>query len=313
MNSIPVIVIFAPTASGKTSLVLKLFASDLFLTLKGKAEIISADSMQVYRKMNIGTAKPTLQELSALPHHLINIKNPNEQFSVAEFVERADVLCKDIFLRNKIPVVAGGTGFYIRNFLLGLPTTPESCPKIRSALKEEFALRGKDELFKELCAIDKESAQKINPNDTYRILRALEVYRTTGKIRSAFKQQETLRTGYDFFTIILERERSDLYERIEARVDEMFNAGLEKEVALLKDIGYTLQDPGIKAIGYHEFFEGGTLDEIKARIKRDSKKYAKKQYIYMKGLPNARIYYIPCSSDGVKEVSGDIIKWCENH
>lgn len=272
-----------------------------------RARVISADSMQVYRGMDIGTAKPTPAEQKILPHYLIDIKNPNEQHSVAEFVERADALCQEFHKEGKLPIVCGGTGFYIRAFLLGLPATPPSDPATRKALQEELLERGPAEMWKKLLELDPGSAAKIDPVDSYRVLRALEIYRLTGKPRAAFAQSPKLRDRYDFTTIILERDRDDLYKRIEERVDKMFEAGLESEARGLM-ASFKKEDPGMQAIGYREFFEtkdGGsplTTEEIKERIKRDSKKYAKKQYVFMRGIPGATTIRVSQSDDALSQM-----------
>lgn len=303
----PVIVIFAPTATGKTALTLKLFGSGSHSLFKDKAEIISADSMAVYKYMNIGTAKPDKTVLSQIPHHLIDFLEPNCQFSVNEFVRCSDLLCSEIYSRGKIPAIVGGTGFYIRNFLLGLPETPESNAEIRTQLKNELEKSGIDFMYEKLKLVDNESAQKINKNDAYRILRALEIFYLTGKPRSSFSLSEKLRENYDFFTVILERDRSDLYERIDMRIEQMFSQGLEQEVQSLIEKGFSKEDAGMKAIGYREFFE--SLDspaEIKQKIKHDSHKYAKKQYVFMKGICNAKIYNIPKEADYTEEIISDL-------
>ncbi len=250
--------------------------------------------MQVYRGMDIGTAKPSEAEQRILPHYLIDIRNPDQQFSAADFVQEADSICSDFYARGCLPVICGGTGFYIRNFILGLPDTPVSNPRLRQSLKAECELRGKEFMWQKLKAVDAESAAKINSGDSYRVLRALEIFELTGKPRSAFSGGTSLRNLYDFTTIILERPRDDLYRRIETRVDKMFDAGLEEEAgALMKT--YSKDDPGMQAIGYREFFEtdknGNPLatEEVRARIKHDSKRYAKKQYVFMRGIPGAEI------------------------
>ena len=306
-KKIPVIVIFAPTATGKTALTLKLFGSGSHSLFKDKAEIISADSMAVYKYMNIGTAKPDKTVLSQIPHHLIDFLEPNFQFSVNEFVRRSDLLCTEIYSRGKIPAIVGGTGFYIRNFLLGLPKTPESNAEIRTQLKNELEKSGIDFMYEKLKLVDNESAQKINKNDAYRILRALEVFYLTGKPRSSFSLSEKLRENYDFFTVILERDRSDLYERIDMRIEQMFSQGFEQEGQSLIEKGLTKDDAGMKAIGYREFFEGfDSPAEIKEKIKHDSHKYAKKQYVFMKGICNAKIYNIPKEVDYTEEIISDL-------
>lgn len=292
MKRIPVIVLFAPTATGKTALAINIFGKSSPSFFKDKAELISADSMQVYKGLDIGTAKPDAEEQKELKHHLIDLYDIEKQWTVADFVHEADLLCKEIYGREKIPLIAGGTGFYIRNFILGLPETPVSDEKIRNQLKERIKAEGKEKLYEELCRIDPESALKININDEYRIVRALEVFYATGKPRSSFKLNLKPRNQYDFKVIILERNREDLYDRINRRVDDMFDAGLAKEVQSLCESGARPDMPGMQAIGYREFFDGEgmlrpDLDQVRHLIKHDSRKYAKKQYTFMADIPGA--------------------------
>lgn len=313
MSKIPVLVIFAPTATGKTELLFRLFGkrqnrekgkSEFSPPLIPNAKIISADSMQVYRGMDICTAKPTAEERRRLEHFLLDIKNPDEQFSVAEFVERADALCEQLFSQGILPVVCGGTGFYIRSFLLGLPKTPEGNEKIREHLHSQAKELGSEKMWQRLFSVDRQSAQKINPKDTYRIVRALEIYELTGKPRTEFLGEQIPREKYDFTTLILERERSDLYNRIDLRVEKMFACGLESEVKALAQ-KYPPTSPGMKAIGCHEFFDCPP-EEIKSSIKRNSKKYAKKQCFFMRGIPGAEIFRIPQDENSAEEVYAQI-------
>lgn len=289
---IPVVVLFAPTASGKTALSIKLFGKSSLFCFKGRAELVSADSMQVYKGLDIGTAKPDENEKNELPHHLIDILEPDEQFSVADFVSMADSCCREIYGRGKIPLVAGGTGFYIRNFIMGLPETPVSDEKIRNSLKERIKNEGNEALYAELKSVDEESAAKINVNDGYRICRALEVFYSTGKPRSSFKISSKMRENYDFKVIVLETERTKLYEKINFRVEKMFEHGLAGEVRALYEKGFGKSAPGMQAIGYREWFlDDGSLrsdvENVMQEIKRDSRKYAKKQYTYISGIPGA--------------------------
>ncbi len=284
--------LFAPTASGKTALSIKLFGKSSLSCFKDKAELISADSMQVYKGLDIGTAKPDENERKELKHHLIDILEPDCQFSVADFVSRADSCCSEIFSRGKIPLVAGGTGFYIRNFILGLPETPVSDEKIRNQLKERIKKEGKEILYAELKSVDPESAAKINVNDEYRICRALEVFYSTGKPRSSFKMSTKMRENFNFKVLILETPREKLYERINLRVEKMFENGLEQEIHSLYKKGFGKSAPGMQAIGYREWFlEDGTLrsdsEQVLLEIQHDSRKYAKKQYTFMADIPGA--------------------------
>lgn len=292
-QKLPVIVIFAPTASGKTALTRELFSpkgSHFILN----AEVISADSQSVYKGMDIGTAKPTKEFCDEIPHHLIDILTPDQQFNVSDFVDYADSACEDIFSRGKVPVVCGGTGFYIRNFLYGVPKTPVSDEKIRLELQERIKKEGNQSLYDELIKVDPVSASKIHVNDSYRICRALEVFYISGKTRTSYQiDQNKLRDKYDFKFIVLQPERELLYKRIRERVDLMFEMGLENEINELKKQGYNQSSPGLKAIGYSEWFEYNDIDTIREEIKHHSCKYAKKQFTYIRDIPGS--FVIPFS------------------
>jgi tRNA dimethylallyltransferase len=291
---IPVCVLFGPTASGKTAVLARLFAGEGGEDPVCPAEVVSADSMQVYRGMDIGTAKPDAGERQRLPHHLIDIRNPDEQFTAGDFVRLADEACFDIERRGKLPVVSGGTGFYLKNFIRGLPEAPPSDGEIRAALKAEFRDRGAAALMEELRAADPVSAGRIHINDEYRLLRALEVFRLTGRPLSSYQvsggvQGGAPRPAYRFLVIGLERPREELYRRINERCAAMFRAGLPAEAAGLWEKGYTPKDPGLRAIGYREFFTGdvpGTyrfsedLAAVEALIAQNSRRYAKRQITY---------------------------------
>ncbi len=294
-GKLPVLVIFAPTASGKTALTRELFSPEGSHFILN-AEIISADSQAVYKGMDIGTAKPEAALCSEIPHHLINILTPDQQYNVSDFVNAADKACHEIYGRGRLPVICGGTGFYIRNFLYGLAPTPVSDDKLRNELKRRIELEGNEALYQELKKIDPQSAEKIHPNDAYRICRALEVFYLTGKTRSEFKVESQLRRGYKFLFLVLQPEREQLYERIRRRVELMFDMGLESEVRRLVEEGYGKNSPGLKAIGYSEWFdEEGKLqgpekiNQIKEEIKHHSCKYAKKQYTYIREIPGSTI------------------------
>ncbi|WP_304221765.1 tRNA (adenosine(37)-N6)-dimethylallyltransferase MiaA [Gracilinema caldarium] len=290
---IPVVLLFGPTASGKTDILEHLFTGSHAIA---EAEIVSADSMQVYRGMDIGTAKPGAELRSRLPHHLIDICDIKEQFTVGDFVRHADQACLDIYSWGKLPVVSGGTGFYLKNFVLGLPEAPPSDADIRSALKAELENNGAAALVEELQRVDPVSAGRIHPNDTYRLLRALEVYRLTGKPLSSFSVSGSSghptggdRPRYRFLLIGIQRNRENLYQRINQRTHEMFLRGLSDEVAGLVAQGYTRTDPGMRAIGYQEFFlEDGTLCSnlalVEELVAQNSRRYAKRQITFFSAL-----------------------------
>lgn len=307
-NHIPVVIICGPTACGKTSLAYKLFAESMsdFSSLAGKGEIISADSMQVYRNMDIGTAKPDKNTLKTLPHHLINICNPNEAFGAGEFVRHANNAIADIVSRGKIPVMVGGTAFYIKNFMYGLPPTPRSDENLRTLLENRMKNEGAEKLRNELYALDPCTAEKIHIHDEYRIKRALEVCLATGKPLSSFYVSQKKQNRYDFFVIVLERNRQELYALSDARAEEMFSCGLAEEVAMLRAKGYTECDPGMKAIGYREFFSSDDVEEIKALIKKNSRAYIKRQQTFFKTFEDSFI----ASPDNFQIIQKKIADFC---
>ena len=283
-----IILLFGPTAVGKTELISTLF--------KENYEIINADSMQVYRTLNIGTAKPSAELVSTIPHHLIDIISPKDQFHAGEFVRLADELALDITNRGNIPVICGGTAFYFKNFLYGLPEIPDIDPSYREELLLELKSRGIEFLYKELEKIDPERAEKVHPNDKYRILRSLEIVRGSGKAQSYFKPSETLRPGIAPLILGLERERAELYSRVDQRVDEMFEAGFIDEIKQCYEHGLEETDPGMKGIGYKEFFlmnrRGDiSISDTRDLIKMNSRRYAKRQITFFKSLPDVKWFH----------------------
>ncbi|MDR2094084.1 MAG: tRNA (adenosine(37)-N6)-dimethylallyltransferase MiaA [Treponema sp.] len=319
LDTVPVVILFGPTASGKTAVLEELFTG----TAPFRAEIVSADSMQVYRGMDIGTAKPTPAERAALPHHLIDIRSPREQFNAGDFVRLASAACRNIHRRGLVPVVSGGTGFYLKTLMYGLPEAPPSDPVLRARLREELKNRGAGALAEELAAFDPVSARRIHINDEYRLLRALEVLRLTGRPLSSYARNGApaeaapgalsgVRNGvpdaagpggmegecpFRFLLLALDCGREQLYKRINERCAKMFRQGLPGEVETLFRLGYTPLDPGLKAIGYREFFvedEPGTFrvsqdrEAVQELIARNSRRYAKRQICYFASIPGVR-------------------------
>ncbi len=244
--------------------------------------------MQVYRNMNIGTAKPPSFLLDSLPHHLVDCISPDQQFCAGDFVRESDRLCTEISARGRLPVILGGTAFYIKNFVYGLPDTPQSDPGIRESLLKRLDIEGLDPLREELSGVDSLSASRIHPHDAYRIVRSLEIFYASGHPQSSFEAGATLREGYSFVCIALDRPRAEVYERIEKRVDEMFDAGLVDEFNGLLEAGYGPDDPGMQAIGYREFFltdpPASDIPLIRDAIVRNSKKYAKRQETFIRSM-----------------------------
>lgn len=259
------------TATGKTDL-----SIELAKRLDG--EIVSADSMMVYRYMDIGTAKPSKEEMEEVPHHLIDVVDPSYDFSVKDFIELSQESIKDIVGRGKLPIVVGGTWLYIQSLLYGLTDAPEGDWKIR----EQLYRRDTEDLYNELQNVDREYAEKIHPNDKRRIVRALEVYYISKKPFSYFINRHKFRENrYDFVGFVLEREREELMERIEKRVDRMFEQGLVDEVRKLLDMGYENAITSKQAIGYKEvlpYLEGEiSLEQAREEIIRNTKDFAKRQ------------------------------------
>ena len=283
-----IILLFGPTAVGKTEIISRLF--------KEKFEILNADSMQVYRSLNVGTAKPASELLDKIPHHLIDIRSPREQFHAGDFVRLADKLVSEIAARGNIPVICGGTAFYFKNYLFGLPQIPEIEKGIREKVQTDLKKMGIAALYRELEEVDPVRAQKVHPNDKYRILRALEVNRGSGKPQSGFKSCESLRPGIDPLILGLGRDRTELYGRIDQRVDEMFDAGLDNEIKRCFEQGLKETDPGMRGIGYREFFlmkQTGefTHTDIRDMIKMNSRRYAKRQMTFFKALPDVKWFH----------------------
>lgn len=281
-----VLFLFGPTGVGKSSLIEQLFSSG--------CEIISADSMQVYAGMDIGTAKPSAEELRAVPHHIIDMYPPSKQFTLGDFVHTARELIPDIVQRGNLPVISGGTAFYFKHLLLGLPEAPPSQQSIRRQLEQRCEQEGPGSLHRELEAIDRQSAANIHPSDTYRIMRALEVYYAGGKPLSSYRRHPPEeRLDADVCIIGLNRGRSELEQRINRRVDHMFDQGLVSEIRRLLASGARADWPGMQGIGYREFFcarQSGewTLSSIRQRIKTNSIRYAKRQMTFFSSIPGVQ-------------------------
>lgn len=265
-------------------------------SLGSALEIISADSRQVYRGMDIGTAKPERALQETIPHHCIDILDPTESFDVGTFVLTCDRLVGEIRGRSRWPLISGGTAFYLRGFLCGLPGTPRASEEVRAGLEERLEREGLDAMRRELERFDPVSAERIGPNDQYRILRALEIFHGTGRPRSSFSEPREIRPDLDVLVLGLYRSRDELDRRIDARVAEMFEAELPREVEGLYAAGYRPEDPGMRTIGYREFFEvagpppwsPGDLNVIRERIARNTRRYARRQELFFRKLPQVR-------------------------
>lgn len=277
-----ILVVCGPTASGKTRLAVE-------LALRHGGEVVSADSMQIYRRMDIGTAKPASEETRGVPHHMLDVAEPGEDYSVARYVEAAAACVDDILARGKLPIVAGGTGLYVDSLLSGrtfAPFTPESGHRAR--LQAIAAAEGLSPLRAELEKIDPEAAARLHPNDEKRIIRALEVWYETGKTITAHNlETQALSPRYDALKLGLNfADRADLWARIDARVDEMMGAGLEAEVRALLAEGIPERCTAMQAIGYKEMAaalrEGRSVAVAAGEIKLRSRQYAKRQLTWFR-------------------------------
>lgn len=288
MNKPKILCVVGPTASGKTDYAVE-------LALKCGGEVVSCDSMQIYKHMDIGTAKPSADEMKGVKHHMIDIIEPNESFSVARFSEMARECIDDILLRGKMPVLCGGTGLYfdstINNINFIQMDTDEEYRKYLESAAKEF---GNEYVYKILKRVDEESAESIHPNNLKRVIRALEIYKTTGKKKSELDKEQLSEPLYEPEITGLMRDREVLYDRINKRVDIMMEKGLVEEVSELIKMGIDTEATSMQAIGYKEIIEyldGKTsLSDAVDKIKRESRRYAKRQLTWFKR--NEKIHWI---------------------
>lgn len=276
MNKI--IIICGPTGIGKTS-----FSISLACAFNG--EIVGADSMQIYRHLNIGTAKPSAEEIAAAPHHMIDFLDPAKDFDAGRFVTMADAAIADIISRHKLPIIAGGTGLYIRALLHGLFRSRPVCEKTMEQLTRELEEKGVKHLHERLQNCDPNAARKIHKNDTFRVLRALEVFMTTGQKISEYQSDHRFKQNrYTCLKLGLTMDRAQLYDRINRRVDIMIDSGLLNEVKDLIKKGYSLDSKAMQSIGYKQMglFIKGEVDfkEAVRLLKRDTRRYAKRQFTW---------------------------------
>ncbi|WP_337591612.1 tRNA (adenosine(37)-N6)-dimethylallyltransferase MiaA [Vescimonas sp.] len=281
-----VICVVGPTATGKTKM-------GVALAKRFGGEVVSVDSMQIYRGMTIGTAAPTAEEMDGVRHHMVAIADPAESWSVARFTEQADLCIGDILRRGKCPVLVGGTGLYLDSILSGRTFAPgHSGGEIRKSLQAELAREGIESLYRQLREIDPETAARLPIRDEKRILRALEVYRETGETLTAHDARTRLRPPkYRACTIGLTfRDRADLYARIDRRVDTMVERGLLREVEALLQTGLPETATALQAIGYKQFlsvYRGDTpVSEAVAEVKLRSRQYAKRQLTWLRRKDN---------------------------
>lgn len=281
MKKKPLIILTGPTAVGKTK-------ASIGLAKAVDGEIISADSMQIYRHMDIGSAKIKPEEMEGIPHHLIDVLEPDDEFHVVKFQQLAKKAMREIWERGHIPIVTGGTGFYIQALLYDIDfdenEKEDACRKELEAYAKEH---GAEALHEKLAFVDPASAEMIHPNNIKRVIRALEFYEQTGKRISEHNETQRQRESpYAFAYFVLTDDRAHLYERINRRVDQMIEEGLVNEVQALKDKGYTKQLVSMQGLGYKEildYLDGNcTLEEAIYTIKRDTRHFAKRQLTWFK-------------------------------
>lgn len=301
-----VLVIAGPTASGKTKV-----SIEIAKILGG--EIISADSMQIYKHMDIGTAKPTVEEMQGITHHLIDILEPSEKFSVAEYKDRATKCIDEILSRGKVPIMVGGTGLYINSVTEEINYDENAGdPKIRAELEEISRVYGNAPLYEELKEIDIDTYNRLHINDTKRIIRAVEVYRATGiTITKHQEMSKEIDKKYDYKIVGLSMDREKLYNRINLRVDCMIEQGLEDEARkVINLINENGKSTSLQAIGYKEFerYFIGEIEKEEAieNIKQESRRYAKRQITWFKRTPGLK--WIDMERD-IDEVITDIINF----
>ena len=282
MDRKPLIRLAGPTAVGKTSLSIR-------LAKETRGEIISADSMQVYRHMDIGSAKITKEEMGGVPHYLVDVLEPEEEFNVVRFQQMAKEAAERIWKKGKIPLVVGGTGFYIQALLYDIDFTENDGDESYRRQLEQKASdeEGASELYEMLKTVDPKAAQEIHPRNIKRVIRALEFYHQTGKKISEHNEtQRQKESPYHYAYFVLTDERSRLYERIDQRVDLMMEEGLLDEVCYLKERGVRKDSTAMQGLGYkelYEYLEGRyPLDEAVRIIKRDTRHFAKRQLTWFK-------------------------------
>ena len=280
-NKIPIVVVAGPTASGKTGLAIE-------LAKRFDGEIVSADNMQIYKYMDIGTAKPTPAEREQCVHHLIDFLEPDSEFSVADYTELAHRVIADIYSRGKLPVMCGGTGLYINSVINDVEFgETQSDEELRCELQNIANAEGNEKLIEILREFDPVSAARLHPNNVRRVIRAIEFYRTTGVPISEHQEKtKMIISRYDPVMFCIDHDREILYGRINERVDIMMSEGLCDEVRRLMDMGYSSALNSMKAIGYKElmdYFNGlCSLEEAVSAIKQNSRRYAKRQLTWFR-------------------------------
>jgi tRNA dimethylallyltransferase len=300
----PLVTIVGPTSVGKTRLALRL-AKEL------GAEIVSADSRQLYRGMDIGTDKPTAKERQRVPHHLVDIVDPDEEFTLAQYQDMAYAAIDDVLARSRVPFLVGGTGLYIKAVVEGW-SIPRARPNeaLRAELYREAEVKGEEALHARLRQVDPVAAEKIDPRNVRRVVRALEVYLETGRLISELQGRNP--PPYRILQIGLTMERSALYQRIDQRIDRMIERGLVEEVRGLVEQGYGYELPAMSGLGYRQvggYLRGEiSLEEAIHLIKRDTRRFVRQQYNWFR-LNDERIHWFQALDDPYERIKGAILQF----
>lgn len=286
------LVILGPTASGKSSLALEIAGGF-------DGEIVNCDSMQAIRRLDIGTAKPTPEERCRVPHHLFDVVDPGEPFSAGAYMVRAREVCRQIAERNRLPIVVGGTGLYLKALLEGIFAGPGRSERYRSRVRRILQVKGPENLYRALERRDPTAAARIRPADSVRVIRALEVNFVAGAPISSLQSDRTPLQGFRIVKVGLNPPRPDLYARIDARVASMFRRGLVKEVRALLESGLSADAKGFEALGYRnaiQVLEGRLDEETAIRLtQRDTRRYAKRQLTWFRREPE--VVWMACTGE----------------
>ncbi|OGR12890.1 MAG: tRNA (adenosine(37)-N6)-dimethylallyltransferase MiaA [Desulfobacula sp. GWF2_41_7] len=299
-----IIIICGPTGVGKTPLAVR-------VAQKFNGEIVGADSMQIYRHLNIGTAKPDPEEMDLVRHHLIDCIDPKDEFDAGRYVKLADKAIQDITSRGKIPIITGGTGLYIKALLNGLFRSESICTETLSRLALELKEKGVHALYEKLSECDPKAADRIHPNDSFRVIRAIEVFQTTGNRISDYQKRHSFHDHrYESLKIGLYLEREKLYDRINQRVDMMMNKGLLNEVLSMVENGYSFNLKSMQSIGYRHMamFIQKKIDLPEAinLLKRDTRRYAKRQFTWFNKDKDIA-WYNPLEINGIEKLIKDFL------
>ena len=300
-----IIIIAGPTAVGKTE-----YAIETAKAING--EIVSADSMQLYKYMDIGSAKPSPEELSQVKHYLVDEIDPREKFSVAQYQKLAKAAIREIFDKGRVPVISGGTGLYINSLIYEMDfAAPPSDEAFRKELEDMALKKGRDYIHSKLAELDPDAAARIHPNNVKKVIRAIEAAQNGNKVKD-FDNAQVPAADYDVLLAGLTRDRAELYERINRRVDILIEKGLVEEVSSLMQMGLGYDDISMKGIGYKEIIgslEGKyTIEEAIELIKKNTRHYAKRQLTWLRRYDNIKWFNLSSYEDKTMAM-GDILKW----